>query len=207
ARCRNPAAESHLPGRHPRWRDDHRKAVEPRHAQRAIDGQQGAAALVRDEQSARVRVGRCNSHAVVSWQTDRRRTGRFSEIPRVSSPAQQGDPMMKRTLFLVLLAAATLRAQAPFDRLLHADREPQNWLTYSGGLAGQRYTALNQITPNNVKRLEQQWIFQARSLEKFEATPLVVDGILYTVQAPNDIVALDAVTGRTFWVYSYRPSL
>ena len=35
---------------------------------------------------------------------------------------------------------------------------------------------------------------------KYEATPLVVDGILYTVQAPNDVVAIDAVTGRIFWV-------
>ena len=41
-------------------------------------------------------------------------------------------------------------------------------------------------------------MFQARSLEKFEATPLVVDGVMYTVQAPNDVVALDAVTGRDF---------
>ena len=41
-------------------------------------------------------------------------------------------------------------------------------------------------------------MFQARSLEKFEATPLVVDGVLYTVQAPNDVIALDAVTGRDF---------
>ncbi len=37
--------------------------------------------------------------------------------------------------------------------------------------------------------------FQARSIEKFEATPLVVDGMMYLTQAPNDIVALDAVTG------------
>ena len=51
-----------------------------------------------------------------------------------------------------------------------------------------------------------QWVFQARSLESFEATALVVDGILYTVQAPNDIVALDAATGRVFWTYSYRPA-
>ncbi len=49
-------------------------------------------------------------------------------------------------------------------------------------------------------------MFQARSLEKFEATPLVVDGILYTVQAPNNVVALDAVTGRVFWTYPYVPS-
>ena len=45
-----------------------------------------------------------------------------------------------------------------------------------------------------------KWAYQARSTEKFEATPLVVDGIMYFVQAPNDMVALDAATGRTFWV-------
>ena len=49
-------------------------------------------------------------------------------------------------------------------------------------------------------------MFQAQSLEKFEATPLVVDGVLYTVQAPNDVVALDAATGRVFWTYSHTPS-
>ena len=70
----------------------------------------------------------------------------------------------------------------------------------------QRYSTLAQITPQNVKNLELQWMFQARSLEKFEATPLVVDGILYTVQAPNNVVALDAVTGRVFWTYPYAPS-
>ena len=69
----------------------------------------------------------------------------------------------------------------------------------------QRYSPLDQITPQNVKNLELQWIFQARSLEKFEATPLVVDGVMYTVQAPNDVVALDAVTGRVFWTYPYTP--
>jgi alcohol dehydrogenase (cytochrome c) len=95
--------------------------------------------------------------------------------------------------------------QVSFDRILAAGNEPQNWLTYSGSTMSQRYSTLNQITPENVKNLELQWMFQARSLEKFEATPLVVDGILYTVQAPNNVVALDAVTGRVFWTYAYVP--
>jgi alcohol dehydrogenase (cytochrome c) len=113
----------------------------------------------------------------------------------------------KLALFLILLlATASLQAQVSFDRLLRADREPQNWLTYSGTLQSQRFSQLTQITPDNVKNLELQWIFQARSIEKFETTALVVDGIMYTVQAPNDLLALDAVTGRTFWMYSYRPS-
>ncbi len=106
----------------------------------------------------------------------------------------------------LILIAGTLSAQVSFDRIVNAGKEPQNWLTYSGNMMSQRYSPLAQITPQNVKNLEQKWVFQARSLEKFEATPLVVDGIMYTVQAPNDIVALDPVTGRVFWTYSYSPS-
>ena len=109
----------------------------------------------------------------------------------------------------LLLITASLWGQAPsdgvsFDRILHANREPQNWLTYSGSVLGQRHTLLTQITPANVKNLELQWVWQAKSLEKFEATALAVDGVLYTVQAPNDVVALDAVTGRPFWTYAYQ---
>src|SRR6478672_10729909 len=111
---------------------------------------------------------------------------------------------MRAVLFLTV--ASSLWGQVTFNRILNANKEPQNWLTYSGTELSQRHSLLNQITPANVKNLELQWVFQARSLEKYEATPLVVDGVLYTVQAPNDIVAIDAVTGRVFWVYSYTPS-
>jgi alcohol dehydrogenase (cytochrome c) len=114
--------------------------------------------------------------------------------------------MLRPIFTLLLAAAASLSAQISFDRLLHASDTPQDWLNYSGGFLSQRYSPLDQVTPGNVKNLEQKWIFQARSLEKFEATPLVVDGVMYTVQAPNDIVALDAATGRIFWIYSYSPA-
>jgi alcohol dehydrogenase (cytochrome c) len=113
---------------------------------------------------------------------------------------------VKAQWLLLVLMVPNVRGQVSFDRILGANNEPQNWLTYSGSLMGQRYSLLTQITPANVKDLELQWVFQARSLEKFEATPLVVDGVLYTVQAPNDVVAIDAVTGRVFWVYEYAPS-
>ena len=72
-----------------------------------------------------------------------------------------------------------------FDRLLHTEKEPHNWLTYSGNMLGQRYSPLTQINTGNVKNLELQWVWQAQSLEKYETTSLVIDGILYTVQAPT----------------------
>src|SRR5581483_9938243 len=117
--------------------------------------------------------------------------------------------MLQRALSIVGLAAGlagVAAAQVSFDRILGAGNEPQNWLTYSGTMMSQRYTALDQIKPENIKNLELQWMFQAKSLEKFEATPLVVDGILYTVQAPNTVAAMDAVTGRVFWTYPYVPA-
>ncbi len=113
---------------------------------------------------------------------------------------------MKSAAAICLLAAGSLSAQVTSDRLLKSGAEPQNWMTYSGGYAGQRHSALAQITPQNVRDLELKWVFQAHSFEKFEATPLVVDGVMYTVQAPNDAVALDAATGRVFWTFPYTPS-
>jgi outer membrane protein assembly factor BamB len=104
-----------------------------------------------------------------------------------------------------LMTAATLTAPAQvfFDRILKASNEPQNWLTYSGALNGQRYSTLAQITPANAKNLELKWVLQTRAPaeadSKYEATSLVVDGVLYTVQPPNVVVALDAATGRIFW--------
>jgi alcohol dehydrogenase (cytochrome c) len=113
---------------------------------------------------------------------------------------------MKWKLAWIALAIPAAYAQVTWERLQNTQREPQNWLTYSGSNLGQRYSALNQINSGNVKDLELKWVFQAASFEKFEATPLVSGGIMYTVQAPNDIIALDAASGRIFWTYSYTPS-
>jgi alcohol dehydrogenase (cytochrome c) len=111
-----------------------------------------------------------------------------------------------RLLIVVTLPCSSLHAQVTFERILNAQREPHNWLSYSATLDNQRHSALDQVSVRNVAALELQWVWQARSLEKFEATPLVVDGILYTVQAPNDVVALDAETGRVFWTYHHEPA-
>ena len=112
---------------------------------------------------------------------------------------------MKRLLFL-LTTAVGLTAQVTPDQLLHADKTPANWLTYSGNYNGQRHSPLTQITPANAKDLEMKWVFQADTLQKMEASPIVVDGVMYFTQAPNDVVAVDAKTGRMFWIYQHRVS-
>jgi alcohol dehydrogenase (cytochrome c) len=113
----------------------------------------------------------------------------------------------RRLLVLAVAVALTesLLAQMTWDRLLNAQREPHNWLTYSGTYLSQRYSPLTQITTANVKDLELKWVFQARWLDYYQATPLVVDGIMYTTQG-NDVLALDAATGKIFWIYPYTPA-
>ena len=115
----------------------------------------------------------------------------------------------KKTLAFALfaiLSAVSLQAQVSFEQLLNADREPENWYMYSGTNMSQRHSGLTQIDTDNVEGLELQWVWQSRSLEKFEASPVVVDGVMYTIQNPDDIVALDATTGRVYWTYEYDPS-
>ena len=109
-------------------------------------------------------------------------------------------------LSLLLLVPHGVQAQVTFERLLNAADEPHNWLTYSGTYSSTRHSLLRQIDPANVDNLELKWVFQAQSLQSFETTPLVVDGIMYLTEAPNTVVALDAKLGRVFWTYQYNPS-
>src|SRR5450759_5501086 len=91
---------------------------------------------------------------------------------------------------LALLRTASVsygvQAQVGPDRLLNAAKEARNWLTYSGGYFSNRYSNLTQITPANAKNLELKWMYQAAVAGAWQTTPLVVDGIMYLTQRPND---------------------
>jgi alcohol dehydrogenase (cytochrome c) len=117
---------------------------------------------------------------------------------------------MARLLKNAFLLAAVVAAAAPaalraqnitFDRLLKGLADPGQWLSYGGDYAGQRHSPLTQITPANVHQLTVQWAFQTAQLGKFEATPIVVDGIIYITGPNNAAWAIDARTGRQIWRY------
>ena len=82
---------------------------------------------------------------------------------------------------------------------------PTRWLTYSGDYTGQRHSPLKQITPANVAQLSPQWIFQTAVTTgfrtQFEATPIVIDGVIYQTGPLNYAWAIDAKTGRQIWQY------
>ncbi len=123
--------------------------------------------------------------------------------------------MKQRWLVVTALAPALVSlGQSPspsrglpvtYERLLQATEEPGNWLTYGGDYRSHHYSGLNQITADNVHRLRARWIYQMHR-SKVEATPIVVDGILYVTRPPSDVIALDAETGRELWTFEYKLS-
>jgi hypothetical protein len=76
--------------------------------------------------------------------------------------------MNLRVLALAIAAVASMDAQVTFERLLHANQELQNWMTFGGTYNGQHYSLLTQITPDNAKRSGSEWVFPVRSLDAFE---------------------------------------
>ncbi len=101
------------------------------------------------------------------------------------------------------LTASAQDQQVTYDRILNAADEPQNWLTYNGSYSSQRYSELDQVTPRNVDDLEVKWTLQNQVFGAWQTNPIVVDGIMYITQRPNDVMAVDAVSGRVFWMYRH----
>ena len=91
-----------------------------------------------------------------------------------------------------------------WERLMNATSEPHNWLMYSGTLDSQRHSRLDQINRSNVSQLEMHWAYQIPVIDRAETTPLVVDGIMFITEAPSNLVAVDAVTGRQYWRYDHE---
>ena len=74
----------------------------------------------------------------------------------------------------------------------------ENWVSYNGDYTGRRFSGMTQITPANVSHMAAQWIFHAREAGPLEATPLVVDGMMF-VSSANNVYALEAKTGKELW--------
>ena len=90
-------------------------------------------------------------------------------------------------------------------RIMATDAEPHNWLSHGRDYAEQRYSPLALINDGNVARLGLAWSVDLDSKQALEATPLVVDGVLYTSTIWNFILAVDAATGKPLWQYDPQP--
>ena len=108
--------------------------------------------------------------------------------------------------FAVTLAAWSSAQAAPVDdaRLRAASDDRANWLSYGRDYANQRFSPLNQINRETVGQLVPRWIYQTGTSATFQATPLVVDGVMYLSMPFNHVAAIDAATGRELWRYEHK---
>ncbi|MGH9332863.1 MAG: pyrroloquinoline quinone-dependent dehydrogenase [Vicinamibacteria bacterium] len=95
-----------------------------------------------------------------------------------------------------------------------------DWRYFGGDAGGQKYSKLDQIHRGNVSELEVAWIWKTgeKPLQgprlpvpgnrvqpgSFEATPLVIDGVMYLTTSYNRVIALDPDTGKEIWVFDPR---
>ena len=93
-------------------------------------------------------------------------------------------------------------ANVTAQRLLHAASEPSQWMTYGGTYEEQRYSALTQITPANIKQLGLEWFADYDTNLTQAGTPLYIDGVIYVSTAWSKVYAFDARTGKTLWQYN-----
>lgn len=96
------------------------------------------------------------------------------------------------------LAGGETVGRDAMEQILHP--KPGEWPSHNGNLSGNRYSSLDQINQQNVKKLAPQWLFSMQ-YSGLETTPLVAEGIMY-ITGPNQVYALDARSGQEIWRYS-----
>jgi PQQ-dependent dehydrogenase (methanol/ethanol family) len=119
-----------------------------------------------------------------------------------------GKDLMELARYLRVLNMGTIagpmHATEPMRRISWGAPQPGDWLTYNGNDLGNRYSPLKQISTANVASLKLKWVFPIQHFG-LETTPLAADGVLY-VTGPNQVFALDGLTGSPIWHYSRPPS-
>ncbi len=85
--------------------------------------------------------------------------------------------------------------------LRQADARAGDWIVHGRDYAETRYSPLKQINAGNVGKLGLAWSFDTQTNRGLEATPIVVDGVMYTTGSWSVVYALDAKTGRQLWKY------
>ena len=117
---------------------------------------------------------------------------------------------MRTSLVNRLLLSALVCHFGFAAQLLVAQQGAANgeWPSYGGDLGHTRYSALSQINAQNFSELELAWSFKTDNLGprpeyRYQATPLVIDGVMYTTGGSRRaVVALDARSGEMLWMYS-----
>jgi quinohemoprotein ethanol dehydrogenase len=99
-------------------------------------------------------------------------------------------------------APATAPARVDAARLLAADQEPGQWMSYGRSYNEQRFSPLRAINAENVAGLKLAWHHDLDAIARGqETTPLVIDGVMYVTTSWSKVFALDATDGHLLWSY------
>jgi alcohol dehydrogenase (cytochrome c)/quinohemoprotein ethanol dehydrogenase len=115
----------------------------------------------------------------------------------VGCESESTDTQEARAPDTAQTGAATVDAQ----RIINADEEPGNWLSHGRTYSEQRFSPLSQISANTISRLGLGWYHEFETNRGMEATPLVIDGVLYTTGSWSIVYAFDAKTGSLLWTF------
>lgn len=105
---------------------------------------------------------------------------------------------------LVSLAVLCLLCACHGESAQTAAREI-DWSWPSGGPSNNRTTSLDQITPENVSNVKKAWVTDIRDDGEEESNPLEIGGTVYLTTAHDNVLALDAITGKLKWAFGYNP--
>jgi quinohemoprotein ethanol dehydrogenase len=120
-------------------------------------------------------------------------------------------PFFSLLAALLLCACTTdqrdsVAANVTTDRIVAADNEPQNWLSHGRTYDEQRFSPLATINDGNIGQLKLAWYLDLGTDRGLEATPIVVNGVMYVSGAWNIVHAINAQTGELLWRYDPQVS-
>jgi glucose dehydrogenase len=127
--------------------------------------------------------------------------------------------MRRGAALLAVLIAGTLIAATPSGHQPPPESPEGEWRAYGRDPGGARFSPLTQLTPANVGRLQRAWTYRIGEMDRlpnispdgeppaFQATPLVVHGVMYVVTPSSRVIALDAETGTEKWQFDPQADL
>lgn len=129
------------------------------------------------------------------WENGRNETAEAPVATPATTPGTQGAEQQGNA------AGEAARPVAGVDdqRIINADSEPGSWLQHGRTYNEQRFSPLDQINDTNVQKLGLGWVYNTDTTRGLEASPIVVDGVMYVTLNWGVTVALDAKTGAEIW--------
>ena len=161
-------------------------------------------------------VGRTLAHGEMPWAIYR--TIRYG-VPGTGMPPH---PLSRQQLWELVDYVSSLRAPAdsiripadeaaklqavdvPYEELARTAYAGNDWLTYGGSYAADRFSTLDAINTQNVSKLALRWLYPFPGSQwKIESSPLESNGIVYVTGPAGQVIALDALTGTQLWEHDH----